>query len=157
MAMLARTLQAPPRRVSRPGLTLLEVLVSLAIFLMALVALSRLIGMGSDFARDAQQQTECLRLAQSKLNELMAGVTTLESTSGAFDANADEAMYQYTIDVADNEEGLNGLHNVTVTVFRERPDGSKMSVSLSHMLYDPALRGTTVPPPSTSSSSGGGQ
>jgi len=147
MAMLARTLPGPPRA-RRPGLTLLEVLVSLAIFLMSLVALSRLIGMGSDLARDANQQTECLRLAQSKLHEVMAGVVSVEngSTSGSFDENPD---YQWSVDVEQNADVDADLYNITVTVLRERGDGSKMSVSVGHVVYDPAKRGTYVNPNAT--------
>jgi len=129
----------------------MEVLVALAIFLLSLVAISRLIGIGTDLARDANQQTECLRLAQSKLHEVMAGVVSVEGggTSGAFDENPD---FQYSVEIEPNPDVDADLYNVTVTVTRERPDGSKMSVSLGHMVFDASKRGTTVnttPPPTT--------
>ena len=139
--MVVRTSQVRVRRAQRSGLTLLEVLVSLAIFLLCLIALSRLLGMGSDFARDANQQTECLRLAQSKLNEVWAGVVPLQSQSDtAFDENPD---FMWSLD-AENDPNVTNLWDITVTVYRQRPDGSKMSVTLSHMLIDPSIRGSTI-------------
>jgi len=138
------------RRTPRPGFTLLEVLVALAIFLLALVALSRLLGMGSDFARDANQQTECLRLAQSKLNEVWAGVVPLQSQGDTpFDENPD---FTWALD-AENDPNVANLWDITVTVCRQRPDGTKMTVALSHMLIDPSIRGSNI---NNSSSSGSG-
>jgi type II secretion system protein I len=141
------------RRARRPGLTLLEVLVSLAIFLLALVALSRLIGIGSDLARDANQQTEALRLAQSKLHEVMAGVVSVENgnASGTFDENPD---FQWSVDIEPSTDDVPDLYNITVTATRARPDGTQMSVSVGHVVYDPTKRGTYV---NTNSTTGSGQ
>src|SRR5204863_3728433 len=136
-----------PRRRQRPGLSLLEVLVSLAIFLLALVALSRLIGMGSDFARDAQQQTECTRLAQSKLNEVICGWVPLESQSDQeFEETTKDGQTYYWSMVAEQNPDApdTDLWNVQVTVYRQRPDGGKMSVTIGHMIFDPTKRGSTV-------------
>src|SRR4051794_18928177 len=101
MAMVVRTFQVPGGA-RRPGLTLLEMLVSMAIFLLALVALSRLIEIGSNLSRDANYQTEALRLAQSKLHEVMVGVEALNSQSDvAFPENQD---YFYTINCTNDAD-----------------------------------------------------
>ena len=47
----------PRGRLKRPGLSLMEVLVSLAIFLMSLAVLGQLIGMASDQAVEIQQRS----------------------------------------------------------------------------------------------------
>src|SRR5438309_256015 len=56
-----------PATISRRGLTLLEVIVALSIFLMALVGIGRLITLASDAAVEVQQQGQAVQLAQSQL------------------------------------------------------------------------------------------
>ena len=67
---------------TRSGLSLLEVLVALTIFLLSFVALGRLVTLSSDHALDIQRQSEAMRLAQSKLNEVMAGAISLQGDEG---------------------------------------------------------------------------
>lgn len=151
MAMVIRTFQVPGAA-RRPGLTLLEMLVSMAIFLIALVALSRLIEIGSNLSRDANYQTEALRLAQSKLHEVMVGIEPLESQADLqFPENGD---FYYSI-TCTNDPDVDDLWDVQVTVYRNIP-GGKVSVTLGHILFDPSKRGSTASP-STASTSGGSQ
>jgi prepilin-type N-terminal cleavage/methylation domain-containing protein len=156
--MLVRTLPVAPR----PGLTLLEVIVSLAIFLLSLVAISRLIELGTSTANRANHQSECLRLAQCKMSELVAGKFPLDgaTTDGAAFADDQEysdssvAGYKYTINCTTDPDFDSGLWDVTVTVYFELPGGDKVSVTLGHMIFDPTARGTNANP--TTSGSGGG-
>src|SRR5262249_48323520 len=71
----------------RGGMTLLEVLVALGIFLTALTAISRLITMGGEHALNVQQQAQATQLCQAKLAEVSAGVVPL---SGQSDVPFDE-------------------------------------------------------------------
>src|SRR5437764_12373757 len=66
-----------PRPGCRRGLSLLEVLVAMAIFLFALVVIGRLITFGTERAQDVQQQGEAIQLCQTKLAEVVAGAVPL--------------------------------------------------------------------------------
>src|SRR5437016_5563530 len=129
-----------PTRPARPrrGLSLLEVLVALTIFLLSFVAIGRLVTLASDHALEIQYQSQATQLAQSKLNEVICGALPLQSGSGSFDE--DEA-WQWTLD-ADPEGTVDGLWTVTVKVSRSSNDGSDTSASLSQMVLDPTLRGS---------------
>jgi hypothetical protein len=123
----------------RSGLSLLEVLVSLAIFLLSLVALGQLVAFGSDRARDVQYLSIASVKAQSKMNEVIAGAVSMTGTGdAAFDDDSDWS-WSMTADT-DNPPGL---YRVTVTVSRQRPDGSRFEFKLNQFVLDPNLRGNS--------------
>src|SRR5438132_1179248 len=85
----------PARRL---GLSLLEVLVSLAIFLMALTALVHLISQSSHLSVEGSHRARAAQLAHGKLNELASGALPLQSQSdGSFD---DEPDFRWSAEVA---------------------------------------------------------
>jgi type II secretion system protein I len=143
-------------RAGRTGLTLLEVLVALAIFFMAWVGIARLIGMASNQAIDARVQIEALQVAQSKLDEVLSGITPLQSQSdNALDpseAPGGQSGWTWALD-ANPAEILN-LYTVQVRVTYARGDGTTTQIALTQLVLDPATRGSTLNPPTTSSSSG---
>jgi hypothetical protein len=145
-ASLTLRVHRGPRR----GLTLLEVLLSLTIFLFAMVAIGRLITLGSDRALDVKGREA--QLCQSKLAEVSAGVLQLSvgsSQSGTFD---EEPGWNWTVNVQDS--GIPALWNVKVTVSHKRSDGTQSEAILTQMVLDPSQRGSTldpVPTPQTSS------
>ncbi len=123
----------------RSGLSLLEVLVALAIFLFSLVALSRLIDVGSDRARDVQWLGQASTLAQSRMAEVMAGSIALTSQS---DTTCDEDPdWSWSLDA--EPDIAPGLYRVKVTVSRQRPDGSRFETVINQMVLDPTYRGNT--------------
>lgn len=130
----------------RPGLSLIEVLVSLAIFLMSLAGLAYLLTIAGNHALEAQYRSEAAQLAQSKLAEVQAGAVPLQSGGGSFD---DEPDYHWSLEA--QQGSVQGLWNVTVRVQRQRPDGSQVEVALSQMVLDPSGVGSTqdVPPADT--------
>ena len=65
----------------RPGLTLLEVLVALAIFLLSFAAISQLVTTAGHRALEARRKEEAARLARSKLAEVFAGAVPLTWTT----------------------------------------------------------------------------
>src|ERR1700678_676425 len=71
----------------RPGLSLLEVLVALAIFLLAIGALWQLVGQATLNAEKAHHQAQAARIAQCKLHLVMAGRYPL---SGVEEQSADD-------------------------------------------------------------------
>jgi Tfp pilus assembly protein PilV len=141
----------------RAGLSLLEVLVALALFLMALVGLEYLVTLGGQLALGTRQRSEAAQLCQSKMDEVAAGAVPLSSQS---DVPFDEAPdYHWSLDA---EQGsVSGLWNVTVRVSRQQVGSLPVECSISRMLLDPSLVGSTqdTPPSSTSgttSSNSGG-
>jgi general secretion pathway protein I len=138
----------------RHGLTLLEVLVSLAIFLMALVALVRLVSLGNERALDTMQQTEGLRRCQSKLAEVIIGAVPLNSQSGvAFDDDP-SGLWTWSLDC--QQGAVTNLWNVQVRCTRQRSANDTLEVSLSQMVLDPSVRGSTIPSSNTGSGSSSG-
>jgi type II secretion system protein I len=146
-----------PGRAGRAGLTLLEVLVALAIFFMAWVGIARLIGMASNQAIDARLQSEALQVAQSKLDEVISGVTPLQSQSeSALDpseAPGGQSNWTWALDA--NPADILNLYTVQIRVTCKRGDGTTTQVALTQLVLDPATRGSTLNPPTTSSSSSG--
>jgi general secretion pathway protein I len=125
----------------RRGLSLIEVLMSLAIFLMSLVALSQLIEMGGDRARDTQLLSQGAWIAQSNMAKLVSGVLGL---TGQGDTASDEDPdWNFAVDaVADGN--IPGLFLATVTASRNRPDGSRFETKITQYVLDPTLRGNTT-------------
>jgi len=125
---------------SRRAFSLLEVIVALAIFLMSIVVLGQLVTMGGERALDIDHEGEAALLAQSKMAEVIWGAVPLQSTS---DQSFDEAPdYKWSL-TADQNSTVANLWNVTVTVSRNRGDGSNVESVLSQMILDPSVRGSS--------------
>jgi prepilin-type N-terminal cleavage/methylation domain-containing protein len=140
--MLIRS-QALATRISgtgRPGFSLLEVLIALAIFLVSLIALGQLLTISGERAYEVQQQSHAAQLCQSKLAEVVAGAVSLSSTSASFDEDPD---WQWNLD-AEQDSSITGLWRVQVKVSRDLPDGSHYESTINQMVLDPSLRGSTA-------------
>lgn len=121
---------------SRAGLTLLEVLISLAIFLGALTALSQLIGIGSRAAVQAQLRTQAILKCQSKLAEVLAGAQPLESVSQA--AFEDEENWKWSLDVQPG--AYENMLQLTVSVlYSGAGESVTTSYQLTRQIRDPAM------------------
>jgi type II secretory pathway pseudopilin PulG len=133
--MLRRT--RTPR--NRPGLTLLEVIISLAIFLFSLVAIGHLMTMGTQRASDAKALSRATQLCQGKLSEVIAGVLPLSSQGEtAFDEEPD-----YVWSVECQQDSIANLWDVQVKVTRANKDaGNNIEVVLQQMVLDPTVRGS---------------
>jgi hypothetical protein len=139
----------------RPGLSLLEVLTALAIFLMSLIALGQLITMSGERAVEVQMQSQASQLSQSKLAEIVSGAVSLSSQSGSFDEDPD---WNYEIQ-AEQDSAITGLWRVQVKVSRDLGDGNTIESTVNQMILDPSLRGSTsdpVPSPTAGNAGGGG-
>jgi general secretion pathway protein I len=135
-------------RGGRPGLSLLEVIVSLAIFMMSLVALQYLMSNSLNMAVEAQWRNRGLLLAQSKMAEMQAGTLALQGVSEQPFAEEEDKAYSFSVETASGP--TDGLSQVTVRVSRPRNDGSKVEVALHRFLFDPTRIGSTQDqPPST--------
>ena len=126
----------PTHKRSRAGLTLLEVLISLAIFLGALTALSQLIGIGSRAAVQAQLRTQAILKCQSKLAEVLAGAQPLESVSQA--AFEDEENWKWSLDVQPG--AYENMLQLTVSVlYSGAGESVTTSYQLTRQIRDPAM------------------
>ena len=135
------------RGVRRPALTLLEVVIALAIFLLAMTVFSQMLLRNGEIARDIKRQNLATRLCQSKLAEVVAGVVPLSSQGdGSFDEEPD-----YTWSLTADNGSVAGLWNVTVNVARQQTDsGNPIQCSLTQMVLDPSIVGSTQDAPSVS-------
>lgn len=127
---------------SRTGLSLLEVLVSLAIFLLSFIAIGRLITLSTDQALDIQQRSQAAQLCQSKLAEVVVGAVPMQVQENTpFD---EDSSWQWSLDCQPGN--TNGLYHVTVSVSRASgavgEDGTPAAFTLTQMVFDPALRGS---------------
>jgi len=135
---------------SRPGLTLLEVLVSLAIFLLSIGALSHLVNLSSQRAFAIRQHSQAARLCQSKMAEVMVGAVPLQSQKDAsFDEDDD---WQWSLDCSQSSASTL-LWTVTVTVKNKADGKDGIAETLTQMMLDPSQKGSTLDLTSSSSSS----
>jgi type II secretion system protein I len=139
----------------RQGLSLLEVLVALAVFLLALVALGTLLRLGSNRALDVDQTNLAALLCQSKMNEVLVGAIPINGSASGGPLD-DYPGWEWSID--SQPGAVTGLYTVTISVNRQRSDGSKgAGASLSQMVMDPALKGNNgaYAPTNTNNSTSG--
>jgi prepilin-type N-terminal cleavage/methylation domain-containing protein len=138
-------------RTARRGLSLLEVVVALAIFLMSLTVLSQLVSFAGNRAQDVNDRSRAARLCQTKMAEVLAGAVPLSSQSDTPFDEAPEFMWSMTADAGP----VTNLYIVTVTVSKTLAEGYRNETSLIQMVLDPAAVGSTqdTPPPPTSSTS----
>lgn len=122
----------------RPGLSLIEVLLAMTIFLIGVVAISRLVDLGTDNELESRLHTTAARLAQSKLAELETGVEPLTGSGGDFGDGEPGWTWEMTADL----QGTN-LYLVTVTVSRDLK-GRPFKLTLSQMMLDPTTKGAAV-------------
>src|SRR5262245_26685517 len=112
----------------------------MAIFLLSLVALGRLVIMGSDMALEVRYESEAAQICQTKLAEVMAGAIPLQSQSAT---NVEEDPdWQWALEA--QQGSVSGLWSIQVIVSRQFPDGSTREYcSVSQMVLEPSLRGST--------------
>lgn len=128
----------------RSGLSLIEVLLALGIFVLAFIAISSLISRASDISEEIEYETDAARLAESKLAEVVAGVEPLTSQVDIpFD---EEPEWTWSMD-AEMDPYILNLWHVTVTVSRPRRGGDLYEVAISQMIVDPTMRGQLAPSP----------
>lgn len=123
----------------RQGLTLIEVILGLAIMLIALVAIGRLVDIGTDSGFEARMTARGNRLAEVKMAEVEAGAIALDSTSeGTFE---EEPAWSWR--VSPEPQGPANLYLVTVTVSRDN-SGRVFEISHSQYLVDPSAVGSAA-------------
>jgi hypothetical protein len=142
-----RTIPHPARR---QGLSLLEVIVALVVFLFGLIGLGTLMTQGKDHAQAVQLQTQAIQLCQAKMGEVMAGAIPLNGPQA--DSPLDEDPdWKWSMDA---EQGpVTGLLVVSIRVTRT---GSQIEATLNQMVLDPTIRGSGPAVNPRGGGSGGG-
>ena len=121
---------------TRRVFSLLEVLLSLAIFLAAFVALSQLSSSGMRTAVAARLETKAIMRCESKLAEIVAAVEPLEAvTDQPFE---DDVNWTWSMETAVGPHA--DLQNVTVTVrYNAENQQAGTSYSISRLIRDPIV------------------
>lgn len=119
------------------GMTLLEVLVSLSIFMGSFAAISQLFNLGSRAAIRAALETQAVIRCESKLAELVAGVELLEATEGTLFEDDDRWNWSLVVNAATQNPNL---MEVVVTVAFQPDVGPEVhQFSLTRLLLDPQV------------------
>jgi prepilin-type N-terminal cleavage/methylation domain-containing protein len=141
----------------RRGLTLLEVIISLAVFLFSLAAIAHLLSISGDQTVLASWRSQAVLRCQSKLAEVVAGAQPMSSSGWSSFSDDPEWSWQANC----TQGSTSNLWTVQVSVRRKRPGGTTVEVSLSQMVIAPTARGSTLVSPITnnpnSSSTSGNQ
>lgn len=117
---------------NRNGLSLLEILLSIAILGGSLVVIGSLVTTGYRSAMEARLRSEGNILCDTKMAEVMAGIIELSSVSGAkIEENED---WVYTLQVEPSDQL--GLLFVRLTV-QQTPDAADTPLSLSLVRFVP--------------------
>lgn len=126
------------RSFPRAGLSLLEVLVSVAIFLGAMTSIMYALSRGQDAEIAARLRSEAVIRCEAVMGELVAGVIELDSSSENPFTDDETGNWTWTSDV--NSEPGNGLLEVRVVV-EHRPSGGEPNAAFSLVRYvrDPQL------------------
>lgn len=129
-------------RSSRSGLTILEVLLSLGLFLGALAALSQLWYGGVRASVQARLSTQAILRCESKLNEAVAGVIPLQSTSDA--PFEDDPTWTWSLQVSSSPQA--NVLRLVVNVKHPGQGGlSANSYQLSRLIRDPLVWTDALP------------
>lgn len=135
---------------SRPGFSLIEVILALTILLISLAAIGQLVDIGSDNGVQARFTARGTRLAEAKMAEVEAGAVDATSGNPGGPFENDDSAWSWS--VASEPAGPANLYRVTVTVTRDLR-GKPFQVTLSQLVLDPKATGTAaqaeVPPPPT--------
>ena len=117
---------------SRPGFSLLEVLLSIAILGGAMAVIGQLVNIGYRSAVEARIRSDANILVDGKMAEVSGGIIELQSVSASvIDENPD---WMFSVDVQDS--GQLGLLMVVVTV-EQTPNSAANPVSMSVVRFMP--------------------
>ena len=120
----------------RPGMTLLEVVIALALFFAAMAAISEILHMGGQTAVKAQLRAEASLLGESKLNEVIAGIVPL--TPVAEQAFEDAPQWTWTLTVEDDTDV--SIKRLMLTVNHLNSSGkSDHEIQFARLLRDPTI------------------
>jgi general secretion pathway protein I len=129
--------RALSERERRRGLSLLEVLLSLAIFLVAMTGLSQLIANGVRASLRAKLETEAILRCESKLAEIVAGAEMFQSVSETPFPDDSAWVWSSTLVPRDNDL----LYEIEVLVERKGAGDGRVRYALKRLAREPEILG----------------
>ena len=133
----------------RRGLSLLEVILSLAILAVSFGILAQLVGIGLRAAGNARDLTQAQLIAESTMSEISAGIVDPSSISNqSVPSNPDWYVTAYV-----QATQITGILQVQLLVERTADFGRPARFELSRLIRDPNLEVPTDEDTSSSSSS----
>jgi general secretion pathway protein I len=141
-------------RITRRGLTLFEVLLSLAIFVMAMSAVGQLVSNGMRGAVRGRLETQAVLRCESKLAEVIAGIEPLQAVNNI--QFPDDPTWNWSLSLAAGP--TEDLLDVEVVVLHSGSNGvGLVSFGLRRLVRDPdAVTTSSSTTSSTTSSSTSG-
>ena len=129
-----------PSRQTQAGFTLMEILVSITILGLSMVAINGLVSIGARNAREAQVLTTAQFLAESKLSEVKTGLLSPNST-GKMPFTPEETIEPFTFEVQSQSMGTDGqLMAIRVVVEFTPEDGTRPLIyQLDTLMIDPQI------------------
>jgi hypothetical protein len=132
-------LPTPRASIRRRAMTLLEVIVSMAIFLMSFIAIASLLNFGQMHALEVQLQATGLQKAQSKMSDVIAGSEPLGSQSSVPFTEDTTGKWTWSME-ADQDPAVTNLWLVKITVSYQLEHDNQLSVSLTEKVLDPSIK-----------------
>lgn len=127
----------PRRRVSSSlsfarGITLLEVIISVAIFLGGLAAIMQGLAIGQRSELSARLQSEAVLRCEAVMGEIVCGASEATSSQGNRFSDDEIGNWEWSAEVSD--AGTASLLQVTVTV-EHKPDGEEPNAAFTLVRY----------------------
>ena len=122
----------------RCGFTLLEIIISVAIFLGGLAAIMQGLAIGQRSELSARLQSEAVLRCEAKIGEIICGAAEPTSSQGNRFDDDEIGNWEWSAEVA--EAGTTGLLQVTVLV-EHKPGGEEPNAAFTLVRYmrDPQL------------------
>jgi general secretion pathway protein I len=122
---------------NRDGLTLLEVILAVAIFLGSLTAILKILENGRESELMTRMQTEAVMRCEAKMAEVVCGAEEAVTSGSQVFPDSEDGTWSWQMDVVDS--GTTGLLMVTVTVERKLGSTVQTSFVLLRYMRDPQL------------------
>lgn len=127
-------------RRNRDGLTILEVILAIGVFLASATIITQLLATGTRAAVEGRLKSQLALLAESKMAEAASGVIELVSASSqSFDDDVEvDPEFTWTLDIEPGSDG----DLLTVTVLTEHTnaqDNVDMNFSITRLMRDPQI------------------
>lgn len=134
----ARSVAGGNSRAARHGLSLLEVLVSVAIFLGALTAIMQILNSGQQSEVSARLRTEAALKCEAKMAEIISGIEEAVSTDQQQFPDDEIGNWKWSVEIGSGS--VTSLLKITVTV-EHMPDGNNPNAAftLTRYMRDPQL------------------